>query len=93
MARRAFDYMVTRLIREADSVTVSYRRDDGTFLTVVGYGDSFIARMADADDQLPAGVWKRECVSTPASIYVDMQGTRNDTRHAYGAYEGKVIHV
>jgi hypothetical protein len=82
------------LTRDADSCTVTYRRTDETVAVLVGYGDSLAARIADADSQLPAGVWTRVTVSTPASIYTDVVG-RDLRMYAqsgvYPKYEGKTV--
>ena len=93
-----------RLNRETDSVTVSYRRDDGLYATVIGRGRRFDDRMRDADSQLPSGEWTRLCVSTPTSIFADLagrdfRGANDDDWHgsvdmrAYTAYELQTVIV
>lgn len=87
-----------RLRRQSTSVTVSYVREDGLHATTVGAGRDFPARVADADSQLPAGEWTRVCVSTPASIYGDLQGRNVLAAHdeawhgaVYQKLEGKRV--
>lgn len=94
--------IISRLRNESDSVTVSYRtvgKNDPVYATTIGYGANVAARIADADDQLPAGEWLRLCVSTPVSIYTDLTGRdplRSFTQGpnlplAYKTYENKVV--
>lgn len=78
-----------KLNRTADSVTVSYTRTDGLCATVVGFGASHAARVADADAQLPAGEWRRDAVSTPGSIYNDLQRAGS----VPPGYEGRTVVV
>ena len=74
------DTVHARLNRSTESVTISYERDDGTVYTILGYGETFRARVADADAKLPTGEWRRVCVSTPSSIYADLHGRQSMTR-------------
>lgn len=76
-----------RLRRSAESATVSYRRLDGLYATLVGFGASLDERVADADSQLPAGEWLRECVSTPSSIFGDLCGHEVRETHTTGHSE------
>lgn len=100
MAKRHRDQdpAANRLAREATSVTITYeRKSDGCVAVLVGEGASFVQRIADADSQLPPGTWLRQCVSTPASIYIDLQGRSVNLApfayYAFARYEGKVVHV
>lgn len=89
-----------RLARDAVTATVSYTRDDGMAAVCVGSGDSLAARVADADAQLPPGLWTRDAVSTPTSVYADLTGRvprdpwnsgYYEINIAYPMYERKVV--
>ena len=55
------------------SVTATYEREDGALVaTKVGYGATRKEALRDADCQLRPGRWKRLCVSTPSSIFSDL---------------------
>lgn len=88
------------LSADSDSVTVSYRRTDDLVAVLIGYGSTFEARIADADSQLPPGEWKRECVSTPTSIFSDLIGRQvrenntqgyTETTKAFPRHEGQTV--
>lgn len=78
-----------RLSTSTHSATCSYRRSDGIYATIIGYGDTLRDRVRDADAQLPAGQWLRTCVSTPTSIYGDLVGRDPQVMNAHGSNEIK----
>ena len=85
------------------TIIVSYRRPDGCYATLVGHGSTLRAKVEDADAQLPAGEWVRECCSTPNTIYNDLTNPFVDGisdprqvgagRVGMGAFEGKTVTV
>jgi hypothetical protein len=79
-----------RLARDADSVTITYRRTDGLGAVIVGYGDTFKDRVTDADSQLPVGEWLRVSCSTPSSVYADLRG-RIEALHAPEEWTGRAF--
>lgn len=70
--------------RDEGGVTVTIQRDDGKLRTLVGEGPVLKALRAVAEDidRLngldPRGGWKVASVSTPRTIYADLQGMRDE---------------
>lgn len=78
--------------RDLDTAIVSYTRaSDGARAVRVGQGDSLAARVADADAQLPPGVWTRDAVSTPTSVLADVSERRERAPLRFTPYERKVV--
>lgn len=71
-------------------ITVSYQNADNPscFVTRVGWGHSKGECLEDADNQLPVGTWIRKAVSSPRSIFLDLQSRkiRSRTRAGEGVY-------
>lgn len=67
-------------------ITVSYRSETNKdiFVTRVGWGHSKYEALEDADGQLPNGTWIRVAVSSPRSIFMDLQSRIIRTRNRAG---------
>jgi hypothetical protein len=67
-------------------ITVSYRSDTNKniFVTRIGWGNSKSDALEDADGQLPNGTWIRVAVSSPRSIFMDLQSRTIRTRKRAG---------
>jgi len=78
--------------RDLDTAIVSYTRaSDGRRAVRVGQGDSLAERVADADAQLPPGVWTRDAVSTPTSVLADVSERRESAPLRFTPYERQVV--
>ena len=79
------DTVMRRLARDTITATVSLTRtSDGKRFTRVGIGVAHPQRVLDCYAQLPPGEYVVDAVSTPGTIYRDLDGRHGDILNERG---------